>query len=556
MRVSDYDRFVRETDQSICHPLPERMDIAIYGLTGEIGSVVTAIKKRLLTEGPNQAWKVANDEIIEELGDVIWYCFCLAQISNPDKPVNIFAHDIKNIKKELLDKGERGKRIRSALDESKMEEFLKEAEKFPRSTRKMIFEDYQNLAFLTARTQDKTLTEVSLAVLLQLAAQLFRNKLPEIEKELNKAVVDQPINDVLGEMAWHVSALSRLFGLSLSEIAEKNKEKISSRWDRSEKTPLHDSDFEIHQQIPRNFEVIFVQVGEGRTRMYLDGHVLGNELTDNSYIDDGYRYHDIMHLANAARLGWSPVLRGLLGRKRKRERKIDEVEDGARAQIVEEAVIKAIHSEGERLASLKSNAALGPVNLFSSGGEISFQFLRFIKSLVIDLEVRKNKYWEWEQAILDGHEIFYKLRCEKQGTVVVDLNERTIQFKPEVCIGLNGRVAGLGSSLIHKNDLGQSWAETDLTPQEMAKLSGSLEDIARFVALKRALLTALGVPLPTEVHFNSLTITELSPPKTVSVKATGIIQRLMWDRKIVDFQVTNLKIGESFQSTVVAMSDI
>ena len=46
---------------------------------------------------------------------------------------------------------------------------------------------------------------------------------------------------------------------------------------------------------------------------------------------DGYRYHDIFHIANAVFLGWSPVVRALLRCKRKSQPHIDENEDGARA---------------------------------------------------------------------------------------------------------------------------------------------------------------------------------------------------------------------------------
>ena len=63
---------------------------------------------------------------------------------------------------------------------------------------------------------------------------------------------------------------------------------------------------------------------------------LGDDLTDNSYREDGYRFHDVMHLANVACLHWSPVLHALMKRKRKSNRRTDEVEDGARAMIFEE----------------------------------------------------------------------------------------------------------------------------------------------------------------------------------------------------------------------------
>ena len=41
-------------------------------------------------------------------------------------------------------------------------------------------------------------------------------------------------------------------------------------------------------------------------------------LTDNAHVKDGYGYHDVIHLAFAAVLGWSPLVRRMLKAKRKR----------------------------------------------------------------------------------------------------------------------------------------------------------------------------------------------------------------------------------------------
>ena len=376
MLVSAFDTFVRGSDQSVGKPEETRRDIATYGLAGEIGSVISAIKKRLLAEGGAEQWNVANDEIIEELGDVVWYCFSLADISNPGKPVNIFAHDIANLRQEIGAGDHRADRIGQVLDPDKRAEFLLAADNFPKRTKAMEFEDYQRIAFLTARTEPRTLVEVCLAVLLQLSAELFRKKLPPIELELNTAIVDRPINNILGEIAWHLSALASIYGMKLSDIARKNMEKVSFRQDKKHPTPLHDDGCSSSQQFPRQFEVAFVTISKGRSRSVPQSQRLGDDLTDNAYDDDGYRFHDVMHLANAAKLGWSPVLRDLMRRKRKANPLIDEVEDGARARIVEEAIVKAIHSEGERLAEQRGTQQQldVPVQLFSksSRNHVSF----------------------------------------------------------------------------------------------------------------------------------------------------------------------------------------
>lgn len=535
MLVADYDQFVIDSDQSIEKPEEQRVEIAIYGLGAEIGSVVAAVKKRLLGEGGAEDWSAPNDEIVEELGDVMWYCFSLAKHANPGKPVNIFAHDIAKLRREIGAEDERARRLQRVLDGSKREAFLAAAEHFPRKAKVLTFEAYQNLAFLTARTKDKTLVEVCLAVLWQLSAELFRHKLPEMELELNQAVIDRPINDILGEIAWHISALASIYGLTLSQVARRNMGKVAYRQNRDHPTPLHDADYKPAEQIPRQMEVSFVTVGKGRSRMYYQGRQLGDELTDNAYNDDGYRFHDIMHLANLAKLGWSPVVRGLLGRKRKSDHMADQVEDGARAKIVEEAVIKAIHSEGERLVQLRGpQPAHKPVRLFLGPRDITFRFLKFIQNFVSGLEVEANRYWEWEEAIIEGHEIFYRLRCEGQGTVSIDLEKRTIAFQPDVYIDLPGRVAGFGSAT--------------------ARIEGEDEGAARERAQKLAILNALGLS-PAASALSDFTLKELGGGR-ICVKAAGSVREAMWDKEIVAFKTALVPVGTGEMcATALALAD-
>ena len=549
MLVSDYDRFVQESDQSTERPVDDRLDIAMYGLASEIGSVVAAIKKRLLSNRPGTAWNSADAEIIEELGDVIWYCFSLARAANPSKPINIFSHDVSNLKREIGATDARADRIRSVLDATKRQEFLDAAEHFPKRSSKMVFEDYQDLAFLTARTEDRTLAEVCLAVLWQLSAQLFRRKLPDIEKELNQSLQDRPINDALGEIAWHVSALASIYGLKLSDIARRNVEKGRGRWSRSDPTPLHDEPFPPGERFPRVFKVTFVTIARGKSRMYVDGRQVGDDLTDNAYSDDGYRFHDVMHLANVAKLGWSPVLRSLLGLKRKSSPKIDEIEDGARAKIVEEAVIKAIHSEGVRLSALDGkNPEEGP-RLFPDSSSITFGFLKFISSFVVGHEVEKNQYWEWEEAILSGYEIFHKLRTEGQGTVTVDLLERTITFEAMVFLTISGKVAGFGMSKLSMDDVGV-WNHQDPAPTDLP-----VAEAMACAAHKRAILSALDILEPTPDQLGEIAVYLADGNSGVSVKARGSVQEAMWTRKVVGFRVSCIPTGAEVVCTALAISD-
>jgi NTP pyrophosphatase (non-canonical NTP hydrolase) len=528
--VSDYDRFVQQTDKTNGKSTPERRDIAMFGLAAEIGSVTAAIKKRLLAEDASDSWSISNEEIVLELGDVMWYCFALARIENGNgKPVNIFSHDIANLRREIEGDGERAARLRYILDPDKRAAFLEAAAAFPKRTRNMRFEDYQKIAFLTARTSGKVLVEVCLAVLSQLTATLFRHALPDIELELNQAIEDRPVNDVLGEIAWHIAALASTYGLSLGEIAETNIHKVSQRHLRTTRTPLHDRRFPEQERFPKRFEVVVVSTSQSRSRMYLNGKRLGDDLTDNAYEDDGYRFHDVMHFANVAKLGWSPVLRSLMNRKRKSRPKTDEVEDGARARIVEEAVIKAIHSEGVRLAQLRNpGEKRAKQQLFLNPSEISNQFIDFIRNFVSQLEVENNQSWEWEEAIVDGYAIFHQLRRERQGTIIVDLDKRSVEFDPRVGMTFAGQVAGLGSAVADQ-------------PQRRAP------------SIKEAIVRSLGLE-PTPTLMRELRVTEMGGG-IVSVKAHGGVQKAIWDRGVVCFRTTTVLDGVKTFCTAVALSD-
>src|SRR5262249_1610943 len=154
--------------------------------------------------------------------------------------------------------------------------------------------------------------EVCLALLWQLGAELLRSTLPPIEIDLNKNVADRPSNIVLGEIAWHLSAMASLYHLSLSDVIASNCNKLNFRSARGAPTPLHDEDRDANEQFARVFDVTFVRVGAQKSRMYLNGRPLGDDLTDNFYADDGYRFHDVLHLALIAHLGWSPVVRALM----------------------------------------------------------------------------------------------------------------------------------------------------------------------------------------------------------------------------------------------------
>jgi hypothetical protein len=173
------------------------------------------------------------------------------------------------------------------------------------------------------------------------------------------------------------------------------------------------------ERLPRRFEVELVDydgVSRHRARVLINGMAFGAELTDNAYDPDGYRFHDVFHFAYAAVLGWSPITRGLLRRKRKSRPVIDEVEDGGRAAAIEEAICALAFDYARR------HHMLAGVNALDS------QLLRTIKEMTSHLEVSQCTTGEWEQAILRGFSAWRAVTAANGGRIVVDLDQRSIDY--------------------------------------------------------------------------------------------------------------------------------
>lgn len=95
------------------------------------------------------------------------------------------------------------------------------------------------------------------------------------------------------------------------------------------------------ERIPSYLPVDFREIEVGSKTVVVQSAFtikIGDPLTDNIGEGDMYRFHDVFHLAYAAVLGWSPVLRALLKCKRKSHPWLDENQDGARAILIEEGI--------------------------------------------------------------------------------------------------------------------------------------------------------------------------------------------------------------------------
>jgi hypothetical protein len=152
--------------------------------------------------------------------------------------------------------------------------------------------------------------------------------------------------------------------------------------------------------------------------VYVDGEKFGSTLTDNSYASDDYRYHDILHLAFAAVLGWSPVLRALLHRKRKSDPIVDEVEDGGRAVAIEEG-----------LAALIFNYAMQH-SLLLEVERLDWRLLKTCHEMTAHLEVSTRSLHDWEDAILEAFRVWREMQAHNGGHIRCDLSRRSLEFSP------------------------------------------------------------------------------------------------------------------------------
>ena len=237
------------------------------------------------------------------------------------------------------------------------------------------------------------------------------------------------VAEELGDIMWYVANVAGKFDLTLDQVAAANLTKVEDRWLMAEGGGrLYDVGQKEGSRLPRRFRYSFDEHADpsGIVKVRLwdesNGAAPGDPLRDNAYEDDGYRFHDAMHLTLAALLGWSPVLRKLLrdaGRVGNRTPDpLDNAEDGGRAQVVEEAVVLMAY-------------AYAVDNGFLEGAkDVDWQLLRTIRRLTMNLEVKDRTAAEWNAALLRGFEIWRQLRDHGGGTVEGDLFDRSVTFSP------------------------------------------------------------------------------------------------------------------------------
>lgn len=370
--VAEFEALVARTDR---RPADQAKRIAVLGLFGELGSLVSEFKKKA-REG--DSYVSFGKTLQEEAGDLLWY---FAAIS-------------------------------SSLGTS--------------------FESLLTDAIGTSISATSSFGEVEVAIASMMMPEGIDHWLVTASAAGRVATaLNEPAGDLRGPVVefLRASLLSlRASYISIATAVAHNAEKTSSRFPvLREPLQLYDDRLRpngdripVDEQLPKKLAVDFEEISI-RGKTYVVQKVfqlkIGDPLTDNIVEQDDYRFHDVFHFAFAAVLGWSPVIRALFKLKRKSFPELDENEDGARAILLEEGISTWVFSQSKP-------------HFFEGATGVDYAVLKTIKEFVRGYEVQDQPFWAWEKAILDGYAVFRALRAARRGRVHVDLIDREIRFEP------------------------------------------------------------------------------------------------------------------------------
>lgn len=182
--------------------------------------------------------------------------------------------------------------------------------------------------------------------------------------------------------------------------------------------PLDTSSFPPYEQFPAHVKLVLLPVGEEAARVLVAPRhgpfrVLHAGMQDLTQENDGFRWSLAFHAAFAVHLGWSPVVRDLLGLKRRSSRSFEKAEDGVRAQMIAEAV-----------AALLFVDASEPL---MRGNSVPNSVLDEICDLTSPYEVRGVSSGAWIQAAISGFRAWSCLRREKGGILDLDFGAKSLK---------------------------------------------------------------------------------------------------------------------------------
>jgi NTP pyrophosphatase (non-canonical NTP hydrolase) len=374
LTVGQYVEEAARTDQKKGR---DAMSFVLLGLVGETGTLLSEAKKK---QRDRASYLGYARGVVEELGDVLWYLSAITRRSGLDLPEIAVAA------------AKRGKLVHGDVT----------------------FHELQPAHI----PQSKAPTAAFQKTLLELAA-------------IVGSLVEQVQNGVAGAalQPYVVTIFEKLLGaanesgVTLEAAAIKNLHKIFGRWPRERIYPTPADDGREHEeQLPRKMTIdVYERKVRGQVFVYQrsNGVYVGDRLTDNSAAPDDYRFHDVFHYAYVAVLGWSPVIRGLFRLKRKSDPKLDEVQDGARANLLEEGLTSWIFGQAQQLDYFKDVEV----------GGLPLDMLKQVDEFVAGYEADQFPLWMWEEAIIEGYAAFRFLRKHRRGRVTIDMQRRKLHVE-------------------------------------------------------------------------------------------------------------------------------
>jgi NTP pyrophosphatase (non-canonical NTP hydrolase) len=368
--VAEFEAQAAATDQLNS----DDSETPLLGLVGEVGSLLSALKKK---RRDTDAFFGYHEAVVEELGDVLWYISRVAR------------HGGTSLAEALA-------RIAGSTAEAEV----------------LCFDDLG-----VSDGADQRAFEVSL---LRLAGEAG-----DLAKRFAEGAYQHNVDALRGDLVKLLRPLTQAASaeaVSLEEAALHNMAKTEDRWPTDRRFPIpKDEGLHIDEQLPRKMRVLIYEREVNGTKFVFQkmGSVLvGDRLTDNHLPPDDYRFHDVFHFAHAAVLGWSPTTRALLKIKRKSQNEVDENQDGARANLIEEGLTTWIFEIAQQH------------RFFANTPKLGFDLLKSVKRFVRGYEAEELPMWLWEAAILQGYAVFRELREKRSGAVLTDMEKRRIWFEP------------------------------------------------------------------------------------------------------------------------------
>jgi len=380
LTIADYAKQAAFTDQKRG---ARALGFSMLGLFGEAGGLLSEAKKK---QRDAASYLGYADAVTEELGDVLWYLAAIARRSR------LTLQDIA---------------AAAARDDSAWNKGMNDG---------LTFHALQPTHIPLVKAPTPAFEETLLALAGEVGTLIHDFRPGQSGKGVELR------NRLIAVMRRLVQAANEA-GVTIEGAAIKNLHKIFDRWPRDKVYPSpFDATMDAEEQLPRRLIIdVYERTVRSQTYVYQrsSGVFVGDRLTDNAAEPDDYRFHDVFHYAYVAVLGWSPVIRSLLRLKRKSVPKLDEVEDGARAILIEEGVTTWLFGQAQQLEFF---ANVKP-------GGLPLDMLKHVRQFVAGYEAVNCPLWLWEEAILQGYAAFRFLQQHRRGRVSIDFPNRRLRIK-------------------------------------------------------------------------------------------------------------------------------